>query len=199
MAPAVDTLSRYARAMTTHDPRIPLISNADGRVVHDGRDVLARLVSQVSRPVRWDLCMQAMGDLGVTAVIEIPPAGTLTGLIKRALPGVETLALKTPDDLPQAWRLINEHGKPANLENQPTWRLLVAPIKGIFRRTTDARTGDDLTAGETAGTVDTLRDSIEVVAPHGGTVVEWLVEDGDPVAPGQPIVRLHPIGQDSHA
>ena len=199
MAPAVDTLSRYARAMTTHDPRIPLISNADGRVVHDGRDVLARLVSQVSRPVRWDLCMQAMGDLGVTAVIEIPPAGTLTGLIKRALPGVETLALKTPDDLPHAWRLINEHGKPANLENQPTWRLLVAPIKGIFRRTTEARTGDDLAAGETAGTVDTLRDSIEVVAPHGGTVVEWLVEDGDPVAPGQPIVRLHPIGQDSHA
>ena len=59
--------------------------------------------------------------------------------------------------------------------------------------------GDDLAAGETAGTVDTLRDSIEVVAPHGGTVVEWLVEDGDPVAPGQPIVRLHPIGQDSHA
>jgi [acyl-carrier-protein] S-malonyltransferase len=199
MASAVATLAGYARAITTHDPRIPLISNADGRIVHDGREVLARLVSQVSQPVRWDLCMQAMGDLGVTAVIEIPPAGTLTGLIKRTLPGVETLALKSPDDLPHAWRLINEHGRPANLENQPTWRLLVAPIKGVFRRTSEAATGDDLAVGETAGTVDTLRDSIEVVAPHGGTVVEWLVEDGDPVAPGQPIVRLHPIGQDSHA
>ena len=199
MAPAVSTLSRYAKAITTHDPRIPLISNADGRVVHDGREVLKRLVSQVSNPVRWDLCMSAMGDLGVTAVIEIPPAGTLTGLVKRALPGVETLALKTPDDLPAAWKLINEHGRPANMENQPTWRLLVAPIKGSFRLGSDAQPGDDLAVDAVVGTVDTLRDSIPVVAPHGGTVVEWLVEDGDPVAPGQPIVRLHPIAQEAHA
>ena len=185
--------------MTTHDPRIPLISNADGRVVHDGRDVLKRLVTQVSNPVRWDLCMAAMADLGVTAVIEIPPAGTLTGLVKRALPGVETLALKTPDDLPAAWKLINEHGRPANMENQPTWRLLVAPIKGTFRLGTDALPGDEVPSNATVGTVETLRDTIPVVAPHGGTVVEWLVEDGDPVAPGQPIVRLHPIAQEAHA
>ena len=199
MAPAVSTLGRYARAITTHDPRIPLLSNADGRIVHDGREVLGRRVSQGSNPVRWDLCMSAMGDLGVTAVIEIPPAGTLTGLVKRALPGVETLALKTPDDLPAAWRMINEHGRPANMETQPTWRLLVAPIKGAFRRGHDAEPGDDLAVGAEVGCVETLRESVPVVAPHGGTVVEWLVEDGDPVAPGQPIVRLHPIAQEAHA
>jgi [acyl-carrier-protein] S-malonyltransferase len=143
--------------------------------------------------------MSAMADLGVTAVIEIPPAGALTGLVKRALPGVQTLALKTPDDLPAAWKLINEHGRPANLENQPTWRLLVAPIKGTFRLGSEAGPGDDLGVDATVGTVETLRDTIPVVAPHGGTVVEWLVEDGDPVAPGQPIVRLHPIAQEAHA
>ena len=197
MAPAVDVLGGYARSISTRDSRIPLISNADGRVVHDGRDVLRRLVTQVSNPVRWDLCMSAMADLGVTAIIEIPPAGTLVGLAKRALPGVETLALKTPDDLPAAWRLINEHGRPANLEGQPTWRLLVAPIKGQFRLGTDARIGDDLAVDAQVGTVDTLRESIPVVAPHGGTVVEWLVEDGDPVAPGQPIIRLHPLLQEA--
>jgi [acyl-carrier-protein] S-malonyltransferase len=196
MAPAVATLAGYARSISTHDPRIPLISNADGQIVHDGREVLTRLVTQVSNPVRWDRCMSAMADLGVTAVIEIPPAGTLTGLVKRALPGVETLALKTPDDLPAAWKLINEHGKSANLDNQPTWRMLVSPLKGTFRLGTDMRTGDDLDVEATIGTVETLRDTIPVVAPHGGTVVEWLVEDGDPVAPGQPIVRLHPIAQD---
>jgi len=59
----------------------------------------------------------------LNAVIEIPPAGALTGLVKRALPGVQTLAVKTPDDLPAAWKLINEHGRPANLDNQPTGRL----------------------------------------------------------------------------
>ncbi len=143
--------------------------------------------------------MSAMADLGVTAVLEIPPAGTLTGLVKRALPGVETVALKTPDDLPAAWRLINEHGKPANIENQPTWRLLVSPIKGTFHYGSDARSGDDLPVDAVVGTVDTLRDSIPVVAPHGGTVVEWLVEEGDPVAPGQPIVRIHPIAQEASA
>ena len=199
MAPAVEVLAGYAKSITTHDPRIPLISNADGRVVHDGREVLHRLVSQVSNPVRWDLCMTAMADLGVTAVLEIPPAGTLTGLIRRSLPGVETVALKTPDDLPAAWRLIERHGRTANLANHPTWRMLVAPIKGIFTFAEPIAVGDDVPTNATIGTVDTLRDSIPVVAPHGGVVVEWLVEDGDPVAPGQPIVRLHPIAQEATA
>ena len=199
MAPAVGVLGGYAKAISTHDPRVRLISNADGQVVHDGREVLARLVSQVSNPVRWDLCMQTMGDLGVTAVIEIPPAGTLTGLIKRALPGVETLALKTPDDLEAAWAMIAQHTTAHSISAQPTWRLLIAPAKGTFRRTTDALVGDSLEPASSVGTIDTLRDSTPVLAPHGGVVVEWLAEDGDPVSPGQPIVRLHPEAQEAHA
>jgi [acyl-carrier-protein] S-malonyltransferase len=185
--------------VSTHDPRLPLLSNRDGRVVHDGREVLRRLVSQVSRPVRWDLCMGAMADLGVTGLIEIPPAGTLTGLAKRALPGVATVAVRTPDDLEAAWALIEEHGRPALLDTSPTWRLVVAPGKGTFDRATDARDGDVLDADATVGHVRTLRDTTPVVAPHGGVVVEWLVEDGDPVAPGQPILRLHPVAQEASA
>ena len=106
MAPAVDTLARYAKAVSVHDPRTRLISNRDGAVVQQGREVLRRIVTQVSNPVRWDLCMRTMGELGVTGVIEVPPAGTLTGLVKRALPGVETVALKTPDDLEAARDLV---------------------------------------------------------------------------------------------
>ncbi|MHB1068009.1 MAG: acyltransferase domain-containing protein [Candidatus Nanopelagicales bacterium] len=199
MAPAAEVLARHARSITTHDPRIPLLSNADGRVVHDGRDVLRRMVSQVGSPVRWDLCMAAMADLGVTALIEIPPAGTLSGLAKRALPGVETLAVKTPDDLPAAWQMIERHGRPANLDASPTWRLLVAPIKGTFRQSGTLAVGSPVEVKSSIGSVDTLRESIPVVAPHGGTVVEWLVEDGDPVAPGQPILRLHPVAQEATA
>lgn len=199
MAPAAEALARHARSITTHDPRIPLLSNADGRVVHDGRDVLRRMVSQVGNPVRWDLCMAAMADLGVTALIEIPPAGTLSGLAKRALPGVETLAVKTPDDLPAAWQMIERHGRPANLDASPTWRLLVAPIKGTFRQSGTLAVGSPVEVKSSIGSVDTLRESIPVVAPHGGTVVEWLVEDGDPVAPGQPILRLHPVAQEATA
>jgi [acyl-carrier-protein] S-malonyltransferase len=191
MAPAVDTLARYARAISVHDPRTRLISNRDGEVVADGRDVLARIVTQVSNPVRWDLCMAAMADLGVTGVIEVPPAGTLTGLIKRALPGVETVALKTPDDLDAARDLAARHGSAAPQDDSPTWRMLVAPAKGTIR-VVDLPVGTMLDPGAAVGTLVSLRDELPVVAPHGGTVVEWLVEDGDPVSPGQPLVRLHP-------
>ena len=193
MAPAVEVLARHSRSISTHDPRIHLLSNADGRVVHDGRDVLARLVAQVSRPVRWDLCMATMADLGVTGLIEIPPAGTLTGLAKRALPDVEAVALNTPDDLDAAWDLVARHGGPSPVDGAPTWRLVVAPMKGIFHRADPAiGVGDPLPRSAEIGRVSNLRDTVEVTAPHGGTVVEWIVEDGDPVSPGQPLVRLHP-------
>lgn len=191
MAPAVDTLARYARAVSVHDPRTRLISNRDGAVVADGRDVLARIVTQVSNPVRWDLCMRTMGELGVTGVIEVPPAGTLTNLVKRSLPGVETVALKTPDDLDKARDLVARHGVEAPQDDSPTWRMLVSPAKGTIR-IVDLPVGTLVDPGTAVGTLVSLRDEFPVVAPYGGTVVEWLVEDGDPVSPGQPLVRLHP-------
>ncbi|TDE13559.1 acyltransferase domain-containing protein [Jiangella asiatica] len=191
MASAVKRLRHLAQSISTHDPRTLLLSNRDGRVVHDGRDVLDRMVDQVSNPVRWDLCMQTMADLGVTGVLEVPPAGTLVGLAMRALPGVETFALKTPDQLDDARAFVERHGQPSQLTTSPTWRLVVAPMKGTFTGT-GAKVGDQLAAGDAVGTVTSLRDALEVTAGHGGTVIEWLVEDGDPVAPGQPLVRLHP-------
>ncbi|TCM39003.1 acyltransferase domain-containing protein [Kribbella sp. VKM Ac-2568] len=194
MEPAVQTLAGYARSITTHDPRSRLISNRDGQIVHDGRDVLRRLVQQVNAPVRWDLCMQTMADLQVTGILEMTPAGTLTGIAKRALKGVETFALKTPDQLDDARAFVDKHGSPSEIDASPTWRLLVAPMKGTFTRAANVprETGDTVEAGEVVATVKSLRDELEVRAPHGGIVVEWLVEEGDPVAPGQPLVRLHP-------
>jgi len=192
MAPAVGILGQLARSIYMHSARLPIISNADGTVVHSGREVLTRLVTQVSSPVRWDLCMATMAEMGVTALLELPPAGTLTGLAKRALPGVETLALNTPDDLPAAWDLIERHATETTMSQAPTWRLLVAPAKGIWRLGVSSEVGDTLVAGAPVGSVVNLRDEQPVLALHGGTVVEWLVEDGDPVSPGQPIVRLHP-------
>lgn len=194
MASATAKLGRISNAISTHDPRIRLISNADGQIVHDGRQVIRRLVQQVSQPVRWDLCMQTMVDLGVTALIEIPPAGTLTNLAKRAMPGVETLALKTPDDLPAAWKLIDKHGVHSAIETSPTWRLIIAPAKGIFvNQISDLAEGAKVPAKSHIGVIKTLRDEIPIDAPHGGTIIEWLAQDGDPVAPGQPLLRLHPL------
>ena len=194
MAPAVDVLAKYARSVSTHDPRTPVISNRDGQVVHDGREVLKRIVAQVANPVRWDLCMETMLDLGVTGILEMPPAGTLTGIAKRAMKGVETFALKTPDQLDDARAFCDKHGSASLLDTSPTWRMLVSPAKGTFHQASALAEGASIAPDSTIGAVQSLRDETPVLAPHGGTVVEWLVEDGDLVSPGQPLIRLHPEG-----
>lgn len=121
MSPAVEALERLSADFDVSDPGVTLLSNADGRPVASGADALARLVKQVSSPVRWDQCMQTMVDLGVTALVELAPAGTLVGLAKRAMPGVATLAVKTPDDLEAAQQLVRDHGgDPADAGSFPT-------------------------------------------------------------------------------
>lgn len=109
MEPAITELTTFAVGLEPHDSSIPLISNRDGEVVTGGQEVLDRLVAQVGRPVRWDLCMDRLVELGVTAMIELPPSGTLVGLAKRGMKGVQTLALRTPDDLEAARDLIEQH------------------------------------------------------------------------------------------
>ncbi len=111
MAPAVDVLAALAGTMTVADPQVTLLSNLDGQSVASGTGMLDRLVRQVSSPVRWDQCMQAMVDAGASALIELPPAGTLANLAKRGMRGVTTLAVKTPDDLETARALLTEHGQ----------------------------------------------------------------------------------------
>ncbi|MFJ2646772.1 ACP S-malonyltransferase [Streptomyces sp. NPDC087420] len=114
MAPASSALEEAARALDPADPAVPYVSNKDGQTVATGAGVLTRLIGQVASPVRWDRCMETFQERGVTALIELCPGGTLTGLAKRALPGVKTLALKTPDDLDAARTLIAEHSSTAD-------------------------------------------------------------------------------------
>lgn len=110
MAPAADALREHAARVTVSDPVFPLLSNADGAVVTSGAEGLDRLVAQVTRPVRWDRCMATLSGLGVTATVELPPAGTLTGLVKRELKGTATVPLKTPDDLATVADLLTADG-----------------------------------------------------------------------------------------
>ena len=110
MQPAVPMLATAAAGLTPKEAAIELVSNRDGKTVRHGRDVVRRLVDQVARPVRWDLVMETLVERGVTAILELPPAGTLVGLSKRGVKGAKTLALKTPDDLAAARALVAEHG-----------------------------------------------------------------------------------------
>ena len=109
MQPAVEPLSILASTISTHSVRIQVISNKDGQVVTDGAQVLDRIISQIASPVRWDLCMESFKSLGITGVIELPPAGTLVGLLKRAAPEIETFALKGAEDLEAAREFAGRH------------------------------------------------------------------------------------------
>ena len=110
MQPAVEPLRSLAQSLATTDPAVSVISNRDGEEVSDGREILNRIVSQIASPVRWDLCMQRLATLGVTGVIEVAPAGTLVGLIKRAVPTIEQFALKSPADIDAAREFAAAHG-----------------------------------------------------------------------------------------
>jgi len=208
MAPAVAALRDAAAEVTVADPVITLLCNADGTAVATGKEWLERIVDQVAAPVRWDLCMRTMADLGVTALIELPPAGTLAGLARRALPGVAQLALKTPNQLDAARDLIGEHvSDAAGSEHHghghlPEWRLIVAPTSGTFRsQAASAGTPGAGTPGAgLLGTVVARGGERRVAAPwplEPAEIIEWLVEDGDPVSEGQPLVRVMPQSKES--
>ena len=109
MKPAVEPVRELATSIETHSVSQPVISNKDGRVVTTASEVLHRIVEQIASPVRWDLCMETMKSIGITGVIELPPAGTLVGLLKRAASEIETCALKSADDLDAAREFAGRH------------------------------------------------------------------------------------------
>jgi [acyl-carrier-protein] S-malonyltransferase len=192
MAPAEQALATVAAGITPADPTKILLSNLDGNAVTHGRELLTRLVRQVTAPVRWDLCMRTLADLGVTAVIELPPAGTLAGLVKRELKanGIEIVTLNTPDDLPAARDLVARHGVAPSHEPAPQFRVVVAGAAGMFAPSDGLAEGDAVTTGQVIGHVITRQGPVDVAAHSDGLLTEWLAHHDDPVAPGQPLARI---------
>jgi [acyl-carrier-protein] S-malonyltransferase len=117
MQPAVAPLHEIAAKISVHAAKFPVISNEDGAVLHDGRKILDRIVAQISNPVRWDLCMTTLAS-HVSGAVEVPPAGTLVGLLKRAVPIIETFALKSTEDVTLAKEFIVRHQDEQNDEDK---------------------------------------------------------------------------------
>ena len=191
MAPAEEALAAVADGVGRRDPELLLLSNADGSAVPTGDEVVGRLVRQLTRPVRWDLCQDTLRDLGVTAVIELPPAGTLSALARRELRGVEIVAVKTPADLDAAGALVAKTVHERQGEHTPDWRVVIAPAGGTFAGIGVAE-GSRVSAGSKLGAVRTKKEDLQVSAGYDGVLVEWLLQDGDLVDPGEPLARLVP-------
>ena len=99
MASALDGYAAATQNVATSEPTAVLLSNRDGQPVSSAADAMEKLVAQLTRPVRWDLCSETLRQRSVTAIVEFPPAGALSGIAKRELRGVPTRAVKTPADL----------------------------------------------------------------------------------------------------
>jgi [acyl-carrier-protein] S-malonyltransferase len=184
MAPARPEFDAALAGLAGAAPRTTVIANRDGTVVSDGRDALDRLGNQLTSAVRFDLCLATLAASGVKGVVELAPGGTLTAVAKRALAGVELVALRTPDDLPAAQALLHHAG-----EHLPVgWRALPSPDSGIVDRLINL--GDQVTVGTPIAVVSGRAGASTVLAPVPGTVTEWLVSAGDPVRAGQLLAVL---------
>lgn len=106
MASAVQALADAANGVQVSDPELPLYTNRDGSIVPSGRQALEWMVDQVSRPVRWDRCMESFESDGIEGMMELAPAGALVGLAKRAMKGIPTVAINTPEDLDHAVSMV---------------------------------------------------------------------------------------------
>ncbi|MET7392700.1 ACP S-malonyltransferase [Dactylosporangium sp. NPDC005572] len=190
MAPAEEALAMVAAGITPAPAARVLLSNRDGTAVEHGPTMLLRLVRQVTAPVRWDLCMDTLAGLGVTAVIELAPAGTLAGLVKRTIKGIEIVQVNTPDDLPAARAAIARHGGAPAPRSLPEVRVVVARSAGTFTPAEGLAAGTDVRAGQSIGAIQTRQGPVDVAAHGAGVLTEWLANLDAPVAPGQPLARI---------
>jgi [acyl-carrier-protein] S-malonyltransferase len=193
MASAREQLEGLIGGLRPAQPSRLLLSNADGQAVDSGPEAVSRLVSQVTSPVRFDSCLAAMRELGVTAVIELPPAGALAGLAKREWKGadIEILALTGPGNLDRARELIEAERGRTEAEYLPDWRVVVSPVRGTVSPAEIAE-GSRLPAGSPLGSIRSRREEVNVSAAYDGVLAEWLVHEGDLVDAGDPIARLYP-------
>ncbi len=171
-------------AITPGTQRASVVANADGAIVTDPTEALRRLGEQLTCAVRFDRCLQTLAGLSVHSVIEVAPGGTLIALAKRALPAVELVALRTPDDLPAGRALLHHSGEHAPVN----WRALPATESGIVDPLVTQ--GTAVAAGAAVAVVSGRSGASTVVAPVPGTVTEWLVTAGDPVRAGQLLAVL---------
>ena len=111
MKSAESELEKEFAQVEVADSSSIFISNKDGQIVKDSSELKNRLITQITSPVRWDLCQAKMIELGVTGMLELAPAGVLTGIAKREMPGVELFAIKSPEDIPGAQAFIDKHAK----------------------------------------------------------------------------------------
>lgn len=215
MAPAASRLRKALSATRFLLPEVPVVANLDARAHRGAGEWRSLLAGQLCSPVRWRQSLQTLGGLGTTCVVEVGPGGVLAALTKRALPGVTTLGVSTPDDIDVlVQQLAGSDHVPPDLSSQQgehlfsSERVVVSPNVGVFspdprleaphpgrQGTLAPDTGEGsgdparypVAVGDLLGTVGTE----EVRTPFAGQLVAFVAHPGERVVKGQPVAWLH--------
>ncbi len=188
MGPAEVAFAAAVSALRPARALCPVVANADGAPLTDGAELLARLVRQLTGPVRFDQCLQTLARLGVTGVLEVAPAGTLSPMARKVLPGVEVLALRSPEDLTAARELVAHAASAGPEQPDVDFQVVSTPESGVVDLL--VRTGQRFETGQSVAVVSRRTGALHIGAPTGGHLQEWLVSPGDPVRAGQPLAVL---------
>jgi [acyl-carrier-protein] S-malonyltransferase len=100
MKPAEVRLTPELRAVSSRDPRVPVIANVDAQPKRTAHESIDALIKQIASPVRWESVVQRLASEGVTHYVEVGPGKVLTGLVKKIAPGATLLTVEGPGDLP---------------------------------------------------------------------------------------------------
>ena len=99
MKPAEERLAPELRALSVHDPRIPIVANVDASPKRDGAAAIDALIRQVSAAVRWEESVRRLASEGVRTYVEVGPGNVLCGLIRKIQREAQVAAAGSPDDL----------------------------------------------------------------------------------------------------
>ena len=81
---------------------MPVVTNVEAAPNADPGRIRELLLRQVTAPVRWVECVQALERAGVTRVYELGPGKVLCGLVRRIAKGIECVGVEDPRGLEKA-------------------------------------------------------------------------------------------------
>lgn len=99
MKPAEVRLTPELRAVTSSDPRMPVVANVDAEPKRTAAASIDALIKQIASPVRWEDVVRRLASEGVTRYVEVGPGKALSGMIKRIAAGATIQNVEGPNDL----------------------------------------------------------------------------------------------------
>jgi [acyl-carrier-protein] S-malonyltransferase len=97
MGDAAAAFAKLCASVSFSDARCPIVLNTSARPESAAQALAAELAAQIPIAVRWSESLQKLSAMGCDTFVEIGPGRVLSGLVRRTLPGADTLAAGSPE------------------------------------------------------------------------------------------------------